>query len=311
MNCDEPEVKEMLANINTSELKMLIGNNRIIVIDEAQRVSEIGLTLKRITDNFTNVQLLVTGSSSFELQSNLSEPLTGRKYEYHLYPISTAELYDSQGLLPVKQMFESRLIYGSYPDIINHTDEAKELLMNIANSYLYKDLLAMNEIRRPILLEKLLIALALQVGSEVSYNEVAQTIGTDNKTVEKYIDLLEKCYVIFRLNAFNRNLRTELKKSKKIYFYDNDTGALWENFFISERIKANHYNGNYAKSFFWRTTQQQEIDYIEEADGNFTAFEMKWNPNKRPITFPSPFLNNYPVKETVVITPENYLEWVM
>lgn len=328
MNCDEPEVKEMLANINTSELKMLIGNNRIIVIGEAQRVSEIGLTLKRITDNFTNVQLLVTGSSSFELQSNLNEPLTGRKYEYHLYPISTAELYDSQGLLPVKQMFESRLIYGSYPDIINHTDEAKELLMNIANSYLYKDLLAMNEIRRPILLEKLLIALALQVGSEVSYNEVAQTIGTDNKTVEKYIDLLEKCYVIFRLNAFNRNLRTELKKSKKIYFYDNgirnaviqnfaplslrqDTGALWENFFISERIKANHYNGNYAKRFFWRTTQQQEIDYIEEADGNFTAFEMKWNPNKRPITFSSPFLNNYPVKETVVITPENYLEWVM
>ena len=194
LNCDEPEVKEMLANINTSELKMLIGNNRIIVIDEAQRVSEIGLTLKRITDNFTNVQLLVTGSSSFELQSNLNEPLTGRKYEYHLYPISTAELYDSQGLLPVKQMFESRLIYGSYPDIINHTDEAKELLMNIANSYLYKDLLAMNEIRRPILLEKLLIALALQVSSEVSYNEVAQTIGTDNKTVEKYIDLLEKCY---------------------------------------------------------------------------------------------------------------------
>lgn len=173
MNCDEPEVKEMLANINTSELKMLIGNNRIIVIDEAQRVSEIGLTLKRITDNFTNVQLLVTGSSSFELQSNLSEPLTGRKYKYHLYPISTAELYDSQGLLPVKQMFESRLIYGSYPDIINHTDEAKELLMNIANSYLYKDLLVMNEIRRPILLVKLLIALALQVGSEVSYNEAA------------------------------------------------------------------------------------------------------------------------------------------
>ena len=127
LNCDEPEVKEMLANINTSELKMLIGNNRIIVIDEAQRVSEIGLTLKRITDNFTNVQLLVTGSSSFELQSNLNEPLTGRKYEYHLYPISTAELYDSQGLLPVKQMFESRLIYGSYPDIINHTDEAKQL----------------------------------------------------------------------------------------------------------------------------------------------------------------------------------------
>lgn len=328
LNCDEPEVKEMLTNINTPELKMLIGSNTIVVIDEAQRVPEIGLTLKRITDNFVNVQLLVTGSSSFELQSNLNEPLTGRKYEYHLYPISTAELYDTQGLLAVKQMFESRLIYGSYPDIINHADEAKELLMNITNSYLYKDLLAINEIRRPVLLEKLLIALALQTGNEVSYNEVAQTIGTDNKTVEKYIDLLEKCYVIFRLNAFNRNLRTELKKGKKIYFYDNgirnaviqnfaplslrqDTGALWENFFISERIKANHYKGNYAKSFFWRTTQQQEIDYIEEADGKFTAFEMKWNPNKRQTTFPSPFLNNYPIKETVIITPENYLEWIM
>ena len=328
LNCDEPEVKEMLTNINTPELKMLIGSNTIVVIDEAQRVPEIGLTLKRITDNFVNVQLLVTGSSSLELQSNLNEPLTGRKYEYHLYPISTAELYDTQGLLAVKQMFESRLIYGSYPDIINHADEAKELLMNITNSYLYKDLLAINEIRRPVLLEKLLIALALQTGNEVSYNEVAQTIGTDNKTVEKYIDLLEKCYVIFRLNAFNRNLRTELKKGKKIYFYDNgirnaviqnfaplslrqDTGALWENFFISERIKANHYKGNYAKSFFWRTTQQQEIDYIEEADGKFTAFEMKWNPNKRQTTFPSPFLNNYPIKETVIITPENYLEWIM
>lgn len=185
----------------------------------------------------------------------------------------------------------------------------------------------MDEIRRPVLLEKLLTALALQVGSEVSYNELAQTVGSDSKTVEKYIDLLEKCYVIFRLNAFNRNLRTELKKSKKVYFYDNgirnaviqnfaplplrqDTGALWENFFISERIKAKHYAGHYAKSYFWRTTQQQEIDYIEEEDGKFTAFEMKWNTNKRQTNFPSPFLKTYPVKEAVIITPENYLEWL-
>lgn len=328
LNCDEPEVKEMLTNINTPELKMLIGNNKIVLIDEAQRVPEIGLTLKRITDNFPEVQLLVTGSSSFELQNNLNEALTGRKYEYHLYPVSTAELYQSQGLLAIKQTLEARLIFGSYPDVINHAEEAKELLMNIANSYLYKDLLAMDEIRRPVLLEKLLVALALQIGSEVSYNEVAQTIGTDNKTVEKYIDLLEKCFVIFRLNAFNRNLRTELKKSKKIYFYDNgirnaviqnfaplalrqDVGALWENFFISERIKANHYTGRYAKSYFWRTTQQQEIDYIEESDGNFTAFEMKWNPNKRQTSFPSPFLKTYSVEQTAVITPESYMEWLV
>ena len=327
LNCDEPEVKELLSDINTPELKMLIGNNKIVVIDEAQRIPEIGMTLKRITDNFPEIQLLVTGSSSFELQNNLNEPLTGRKYEYHLYPISTAELYENRGLLAVKQTLEARLIYGSYPDIINHADEAKELIMNISNSYLYKDLLALEDIRRPVLLEKLLTALALQIGGEISYNELAQTIGSDSKTVEKYINLLEKCYVIFRLNAFNRNLRTELKKSKKVYFYDNgirnaiiqnfaplslrqDTGALWENFFISERIKANHYAGYYVKSYFWRTTQQQEIDYIEEADGNFSAFEMKWNPNKRQTTFPSPFLKTYPVEKAVIVTPENYLEWV-
>ena len=328
LNCDEPEVKSMLTEINTSELRMLIGNNRILMIDEAQRVPGIGLTLKRITDNFPEVQLLVTGSSSFQLQDELDEPLTGRKYEYHLYPISTAELLESEGLLTVKQTLESRLIFGSYPDVLNHSDEAKEILMNIAGSYLYKDLFALEGIRKPALLEKLLVALALQMGSEISYNEIAQTIGSDSKTVEKYIDLLEKCYIVFRLSAFSRNLRTELKKSKKIYFYDNgirnailqnfaplnlrnDVGALWENFFISERMKANHYNGRYCKSYFWRTTQQQEIDYIEEEDGTFAAFEMKWNPKKASTVFPSTFINTYPIKESAIITPESYLEWIL
>ena len=327
LNCDEPEVKELLAGMNLTELKLMIGKHRVVVIDEAQRVSEIGMTLKRITDNFPEVQLLVTGSSSFELQNRLNEPLTGRKYEYHLFPISTRELLEHGGLIAVKQSLESRLIYGSYPDIVNHADEAKELLMNIAGSYLYKDILALEDVRRPALLEKLLVALALQVGSEISYNEIAQTVGSDSKTVEKYIDLLEKCYIVFRLGAFNRNLRTELKKSKKVYFYDNgirnaviqnfaplsmrnDVGALWENFFISERIKANEYEGRYAKSYFWRTTQQQEIDYIEEADGQFTAFEMKWNPRKKTTPFPAAFLKAYSVKQEAVVTPENYLEWL-
>ena len=327
LNCDEPEVKELLAGMNLTELKLMIGKHRVVVIDEAQRVSEIGMTLKRITDNFPEVQLLVTGSSSFELQNRLNEPLTGRKYEYHLFPISTRELLEHGGLIAVKQSLESRLIYGSYPDIVNHADEAKELLMNIAGSYLYKDILALEDVRRPALLEKLLVALALQVGSEISYNEIAQTVGSDSKTVEKYIDLLEKCYIVFRLGAFNRNLRTELKKSKKVYFYDNgirnaviqnfaplsmrnDVGALWENFFISERIKANEYEGRYAKSYFWRTTQQQEIDYIEEADGQFTVFEMKWNPRKKTTPFPAAFLKAYSVKQEAVVTPENYLEWL-
>ena len=328
LNCDEPEVKNMLSEMNTAELRMLIGNHRLVMIDEAQRVPGIGLTLKRITDNFPDVQLLVTGSSSFQLQGELDEPLTGRKYEYHLYPLSTAELMESGGFLSVKQTLEARLIYGSYPDVLNHSDEAKEILMNIAGSYLYKDLLSLEGIRKPVLLEKLLVALALQMGSEVSYNEIAQTIGSDSKTVEKYIDLLEKCYIVFRLSAFSRNLRTELKKSKKIYFYDNgirnailqnfaplalraDVGALWENFFISERVKANHYQGRYVKSYFWRTTQQQEIDYIEEEDGAFTAFEMKWNPKKASTALPSAFVRTYPLKESAIITPDSYLEWLM
>lgn len=328
LNCDEPEVRNMLSNINTAELRLLIADNRIVVIDEAQRVENIGMTLKLITDNFPDVQLLVTGSSSFELQDKLNEPLTGRKYEYHLYPISTAELMASNGLLGVKQTLEQRLVYGSYPDILNHVDDAKELLMNLAGSYLYKDLLTLESVRRPVLLGKLLTALALQVCSEVSYNELAQTVGTDNKTIEKYIDLLEKCYIVFRLNGFNRNLRTELKKSKKIYFFDNgirnailqnfaplslrqDAGALWENFIISERIKRNHYLGRYVNSYFWRTTQQQEIDYVEECDGQFSIFEMKWNPRRANTQFPSSFLTAYDVKEKAVVTPENWIEWVV
>lgn len=328
LNCDELEVRNMLSNINTAELRLLIADNRIVVIDEAQRVENIGMTLKLITDNFPEVQLLVTGSSSFELQDKLNEPLTGRKYEYHLYPISTAELMASNGLLGVKQTLEQRLVYGSYPDMLNHADDAKELLMNLAGSYLYKDLLTLESVRRPVLLGKLLTALALQVCSEVSYNELAQTVGTDNKTIEKYIDLLEKCYIVFRLNGFNRNLRSELKKSKKIYFFDNgirnailqnfaplslrqDAWALWENFIISERIKRNHYSGLYVNSYFWRTTQQQEIDYVEECDGQFSIFEMKWNPRRANTQFPSSFLTAYYVKEKAVVTPENWIEWVV
>ncbi len=325
LNCDETEVRNMLAAANASQLQLLIADNKIVVIDEAQRVSEVGMVLKRITDNFSDVQLLVTGSSSFELQNKLNEPLTGRKFEYHLYPVSTAELLSTNGLVSVAQQLENRLIYGSYPDILNHSSEAKELLMNIAGSYLYKDILALDSIRKPILLEKLLVALALQVGSEVSYNELGQTIGTDNKTVEKYIDLLEKCYVVFRLNALSRKLRNELKKGKKVYFYDNgirnavlqnfaplnlrqDVGALWENFFISERIKYNQYKLTYAKPYFWRTTQQQEIDYIEEVDGQFTAFEMKWNTKRKNTSLPEVFLRTYPIAGLAVVTPDNYIE---
>ena len=327
LNCDEPEVKETLAKANLRELQLLVGQNKIVVIDEAQRVPGIGITLKIITDNFPDVQLMVTGSSSLELQSKLQEPLTGRKFEYHLFPLSTGELMASQGFMAVKQTLEARLIYGSYPDIVTNAADAKELLVNLSDSYLYKDLLELEGIRRPVLLPKLLTALALQVNSEVSYNELAKTVGTDNKTIEKYVDLLEKCYIVFRLNAFSRNLRNELKKSKKIYFYDNgirnaiinnfaplsmrsDTGALWENFIISERLKANQTAGRRVNSYFWRTTQQQEIDYVEEADGRFGIFEIKWNPKKGNTKFPAVFAEAYDVKEKTVVTPDNWLDFL-
>lgn len=328
LDCDDPEARSMLTNANMTDLKILIGQHELVVIDEAQRVENIGLTLKLITDNMPHCQLLVTGSSALDLSDTINEPLTGRKYEYNLFPLSTQEIMNTEGLLKVRQSLETRLIYGSYPDVITHKDNAKELLMNLANSYLYKDILKKDNIRKPELLEKLLVALALQVGSEVSYNEIAQTIGTDSKTVEKYIGLLEQCFVVFRLNALSRNVRTELKKSKKIFFYDNgirnaliqnfsplnlrtDKGALWENFFISERIKRNHYNGCYAKMYFWRTSGKQEIDYIEEEDGLFRVFEMKANPKKGHTSMPTLFLNNYNVAEQVVVTPDNYISYLV
>ena len=328
LNCDEPQTISALTNCNLKELQMIVGANKFVVIDEAQKVDNIGLTLKLIVDNMPDVQVVATGSSAFELRNCLNEPLTGRKFEYQMFPISSNEIYQSLGYIDLKGALETRLIYGSYPDILNHANDARELLRMLTDSYLYKDILATDNLRKPDVLDKLLRALAFQVGCEVSYNELAQIVGTDSKTVERYIELLEKCYIIFRLHGLSRNLRNELKKAKKIYFYDNgvrnaviqqfapldirnDAGALWENFFISERIKHNHYQQNYCNTFFWRTKSQLEIDYIEEQNGQMTAFEMKWNPKKANASIPESFLNSYDVKETVVITPDNYLDYLL
>lgn len=326
LNCDEPETQAILTNTNVARLKSLIGDNELVVIDEAQKVDNIGLTIKLIVDNIEGVQVVATGSSAFELHNRLNEPLTGRKFEYQMFPISCGELIDTFGLLEEHRTLENRLIYGSYPDILNHPEASRQYLTDLTQSYLYKDILSFNDVRKPQLLDSLLQALAFQVGSEVSTNELARTLQTDNKTIDKYIDLLEKCYVIFRLGGLSRNLHTELKRAKKIYFYDNgvrntviqqfapvqmrnDMGALWENFFVSERKKRNHYSGHYCNSYFWRTTLQQEIDLVEESDGEMTAFEMKWNPAKKAM-FSKSFLEAYNVKETVVVTPENYLDYL-
>ena len=324
LNCDLQNVRDTLTNPTLTTLQLLFGNKNVVVIDEAQRVTNVGMTLKLIVDNFPHVQLLVTGSSALDLHNRLNEPLTGRKVEYHLYPISTGELYASKGLLGVNELFEQRMVYGSYPDVLLGALPPEKVLMELAESYLYKDILEMEGIRKSSVLQKLLVALALQVGSEVSYNELSKTVGVDNKTVEKYIDILEKCYIVFKLNSFSRNIRSELTKSKKIYFYDlgvrnavlrsfaplelrQDNGALWENFFIAERLKYNHYADRMVNAYFWRTSDKQEIDYIEEVNGELHLFEMKWNAKKQKTKLPNLFMETYHPQQANVITPENYL----
>lgn len=322
LNCDEVEVRNSLENASVERLKSIIGNNKIIFIDEAQRVDSIGITLKIIVDNFTDVQLLVTGSSTLELATGIKEPLTGRKFEYNLFPFSLSELVKHNNLITEEQALEKRLIYGSYPDALNYPGEEKELLLNLTNSYLFKDILSLTNIRKPLQLEKLVQALALQIGNEVSYQELGQIIDADKQTVEKYIDLLEQCFVIFKLTAYSKNLRNEIKKSKKIYFYDNgirnaviqnfsalalrqDNGALFENYIIAEHLKKNNNERKFAKYYFWRSFQQQEIDLIEEVDGSLNAIEIKWSEHKK-VKFPTTFTGAYPVNKTIVINRKNY-----
>ena len=327
-NCDESDVRQFLSEANSAKLKSFVGNSDFIVIDEAQRVKDIGLTIKLLHDSFPNVQLAVTGSSSLDLSNSINEPLTGRKFEYNLFPFSTNELVNHTSILEEMRLLKNRLVYGFYPDVVNNPGEEKEILTNIANSYLYKDLFEFQDIRKSSVIEKLVQALALQVGSEVSFNELGNLLGIDTVTVQRYVDLLEKAYVIFHIRSFSRNVRNELKKSIKIYFYDNgvrnsvisnfspvelrsDIGALWENFLISERIKNNAYHNKPEKYYFWRTTQKQEIDFIEEVDQNLFAYEFKYNPKKVNSKCPVTFSNNYPNVPFDVITSENYMDFVV
>ena len=326
INCDEPDMRVMLENVTSTELRSLIGNNMVIMIDEAQKVHNIGETLKLMADNIKDIQIIASGSSALELQNRTNEPLTGRKFEFNLYPLATNELVLHHGRIEEQRLLERRLIYGLYPDIVNNPGNEQELLIELINSYLYKDILSFQNIRKPEVLSKLLTGLALQLGQEVSYNELSQLVGVDKATIEKYIDLLEKCFVVFRLSSFSRNLRNELKRTRKIFFYDNgirngvlnnfaplqlrqDVGRLWENFMVSERLKRNSYDRNFRKSYFWRTQTQQEIDLVEEKDGILYAFEFKWN-QKRRMNIPKSFSEAYPEHRFEVITSYNYLDFL-
>ena len=327
LNGDDADVRDVLTTTTATKLQTIAGNKTIVFIDEAQRIPNIGLTLKLFTDQLKHIQVIATGSSAFDLSSQVSESLTGRKYEFMLYPLSFAELVQHHGLLTEKRLLEHRLIYGSYPEIVTATGDEEELLKLLAGSYLYKDLLMLEQIKKPLLLEKILKALALQVGSEISYHEIGQMIGSDQKTVDKYIDLLEKAYVVFRLPALNRNVRNEIKKGKKVYFYDcgirnavinnfrplqsrTDVGALWENYAIAERMKLLQYQGKSVHHYFWRTTQQQEIDLIEEHDDQLRAYEFKWNRHGK-ARFPQTFTGNYSGATTAVISPETIEEFLL
>ncbi|MCE6988593.1 ATP-binding protein [Dyadobacter sp. CY323] len=321
LNGDDADIRELFTKPNATLLERIIGNNEVILIDEAQRINDVGLVIKIMVDQFKDVQVIATGSSSFELAGNINEPLTGRRYEMQLLPLSYGELVGHTDFLTEQRLLEQRLIYGSYPEIIIDPDNAEKHLKLIANSYLYKDLLILEEIKKPVLLEKIVKAIALQIGSEVNITELGRLVQADNKTIEKYIDLLEKAFVLFTVPAFSGNVRNEIRKGRKIYFYDNgivnavtsnfnklanrrDVGALWENYMISERRKFLNEQGIDAKTYFWRTTQQQEIDYIEETGNELNAVEFKWNPEAKK-RFPTTFLSSYPQAKIQTISPEN------
>ena len=326
LNGDDPKTRTLLTEPNTEEIRSIIGKYKYVFIDEAQRIEGIGLTMKIITDRFKDVQLFASGSSSFDLSNRINEPLTGRKWEYQLFPISWEEYENHHGYLFAEQQLENRLLYGFYPDVLNNSGDEISILRNLVNSYLFRDILAYAEIRKPEILDKLVQAIALQVGSEVNYSELAQTVNIDKNTVSKYIEILEKGFIIFKLGSFSRNVRNEIKTSRKIYFYDNgirnmvignfnplelrsDKGALWENFLVSERIKQIEYKQSLARTYFWRTKQQQEVDFVEENKGKIFGFEFKWS-NRKNSKLPKTFTDNYKA-ESVVIYRENFRDFVI
>jgi len=325
LNCDEPDIREAFSDKTSTEIKAYLGKAKIVILDEAQRIKNIGLTLKLMADNFPEIQIIATGSSSFDLSSKIAEPLTGRKNEFFLYPFSYSELKAIYSDLELNRLLEQRIIFGMYPEVIEGGKEAEKNLKSLAKSYLYKDILEFQGIRNSEAIEKLLQALALQIGDEVSYNELAQTVGIDKNTVANYIQILEKAFIIFRLNPYSRNLRSELKELRKIYFFDTgvrnaiinnlnplnlrqDVGALWENFLISERLKSNSNNGLDCNAYFWRTKEGKEIDYLEDAGGKLSGFEIKWKKDKFKI--PEIFLKTYAQSNITLINKNNYTDFI-
>jgi predicted AAA+ superfamily ATPase len=327
LDAENPDVHLIFENANAKRLELFFEKNKIIIIDEAQKIENIGSKLKLITDHIPNIQVIATGSSSFELRNKLNEPLTGRKFEHKLFPLSFTEMKNHFGLLEETRMLPHRLIYGCYPEVVTSQNNVEKTLKLLSDSYLYKDILLFNGIRKPEKMQELLKALAWKIGAEVNYNELGTTIGLKSETVEDYIHLLEQSFVIYRLNSYHTNQRNEIKKGKKVYFTDlgirnaiindfsvfetrKDKGNLFENYIVNELIKESEYNETFENFYFWRTTDQKEVDLLIEKNGQLKAYEIKWNA-KAKAKIPLSFSNRYSNFTFEIINSENYYEFLL
>lgn len=324
---ENADVHLLLQNSNSERLAQITGNNKFVVIDEAQKIENIGSILKLFADYHKGIQVIASGSSAFELRNSLNEPLTGRKFEINLYPISFQEMVHHTDLLFEIRQIPQRILYGYYPEIVTSIGQEERLLKFLSDSYLYKDIFLFKGIKKPEKILELLKLLAWQIGSEVNYNELSKALKIDNQTVESYITMLEQSFVIYRLNAFHTNQRSELKKSKKIYFNDlgirnaiindfrpielrNDIGNLFENFVINEMRKQNEYKQIFANFYFWRNTDQKEIDLIVEKNNELATYEIKWNANKK-VKLTKSFSNIYKNYTFNVINKDNFFEFIV
>ncbi|KAF0146846.1 MAG: Uncharacterized protein FD143_3214 [Ignavibacteria bacterium] len=326
LNCEILSVEQSLKDAEPEKLSAFLGNYKVIVLDEAQNIDSIGRILKVITDNLKGIQIIATGSSSFDLANKTAESMTGRVVHFTLFPLSVIEIKEKKDWIDIDALLDKMLRFGLYPEVFTSNEEsAINKLHELSSSYLFKDLLKFDGIKKSSLLKNLIISLALQIGNEVTYNELAAKLGVSSLTVQKYIDLLEQSFVVFKLHSFSRNIRKELTKSIKVYFYDvgmrnalinnfnplslrSDVGALWENFCIAERVKANHYLGKRVNSYFWRTYDQKEIDYIEEENGKITGFEFKYS-DKIKYRAPKAFIEAYNA-QVIKIDKSNYWKFV-
>lgn len=325
---DDITVQEFLASRSVEKLKAFVGSSRLLIVDEAQRIRDIGLNLKLIVDHIEGIRVVATGSSSFDLARSVGEPLTGRKYTLRLYPLAQSEIGQTENPAQTAANLESRLVYGSYPEIVLISDNRRreQYLREIVSSYLYKDILEMDGVRHSAKISRLLQLIAFQIGKEVSCAELGGQLGMSKNTVERYLDLLERAFVVFRLQGFSRNLRKEITKNCRYYFLDvgirnalinnynplslrDDVGLLWENYLVMERLKKQEYLGLAANNYFWRTYTKQEIDFVEEREGRLNGFEMKWGKGRnRP---PREWAAAYPEAGWQVINRDNYQEFIL